>query len=75
MTSWIVLLSLTAIISLGLSHFGLPRYRRAMQVTAATSALLCAGLLAGPPFDNIAGGIILAAILALALWAYFNTQA
>lgn len=75
MTSWITLLSLTALLSLGLSQFGLPRYRRAMQVSATVSALLCAGLLAGPPFDSIAGGFILAAVLAFALWAYFNSQA
>ena len=74
MTEWIVILGLTTVLCLGLSRFGLPRYRKTMQISAAVSALLCAGMLAGPPFDEIAGAIITVTIMALLLWGFLQSS-
>ena len=75
MTEWTGRLGLTAALCFALSRFGLPRYRMTMQVSAAVSALLGGAMLAGPPFDEIAGAIIILTVFAIALWAYISGKA
>jgi hypothetical protein len=66
---WSALAAFATVVLAVLSFVAQPRLRRRMRAGAAASALIFVGLLMGPPFDQIAGGIILALVIWLAVLA------
>lgn len=67
MVGWPAVTAFAAIVFAVLSVTGNPQLRIRMRAGAAGSALLCAGFLAGPPFDLVAGGCVLALLVVLAI--------
>lgn len=66
MLGWSALSGFAAAVLAFLSVAGPPRHRTALRAGTILSLLICAGLLYGPPFDKIAGGIILALLVMVA---------
>lgn len=67
MVGWPAVTAFAAVVLAVLSVVGKPRLRIPMRAGAAGSALLCAGFLAGPPFEVIAGGCVMALLVGLVL--------
>ena len=73
MMGWPALTAFAAVVFAVLSVFGQPSHRNRLRAAAAASALICAGFLAGPPFDQIAGGIVLAFLVWFGLRLFINS--
>jgi hypothetical protein len=69
---WVVLTGFATVFSAGLSVLGKPQYKTAMRIWAISCGLLFAGFLAGPPIDQYAGAIVIAASMFTALWYYIT---
>lgn len=73
MMGWPALTAFAAVVFAVLSVVGNPRRRNSLRAAAMASALICAGFLAGPPFDQIAGGIVLALLVCYAVLAFLRS--
>lgn len=69
---WNALAGFAALVFLVLSFIGQPRLQGRMRAGVAASALIFAGLLAGPPFDLIAGLVLLAMVICLAFFGFLG---
>jgi hypothetical protein len=75
---WNPLAAFAAVVFTVLSFIGQPRLRRRMRAGAVSSALIFIGLLAGPPYDLIAGSVLLALVIWLVvrvIWGGATFQA
>jgi len=68
MVGWPAVSAFAAIVFAVLSVVGQPQRKAVMRAGAVASALICVGFLAGPPFDLISGGFV----LALLAWLVFS---
>ncbi|OYU39962.1 MAG: hypothetical protein CFE33_05145 [Pseudorhodobacter sp. PARRP1] len=60
---WVFLSGFGLVVFNILAIFGKPQYRKAMQAWAVLTALIFAGFVAGPPLDQYAGGLGVAALI------------
>ena len=67
MVGWPAVSAFAAIVFAVLSVVAEPFRRIAMRTGAVASTLICAGFLAGPPFELIAGGLVLALLVWLGI--------